>query len=330
MMKLFENPTGLSVKYSSPRKRFFIIHNPIAGMRRRWMLHEVCRHLCAGGADIALIQADSVEADMRLAQEAISERKYHAVIAAGGDSTVRGVAAGLIGSDMPMGIIPVGTGNVLAHEIGMRHGPTAVAKYLMAGPSIQITTGSANGQLFSLMAGVGFDARVLERLDPAWKRRMGKLAYMWPVLSETATSQPSFEVEINGQCRRCTWLIVTKVRHYGGPFQIVREQDLQSDWFHAIVINARTRLELARVVSAIGLGRAAKHPNVEIICCRHIVVPGGQCVATQLDGEAFGTPPLEIRMHDQPLQLIVPPKFHARSEHVQARQRQHTKTFVNV
>lgn len=329
-MTLNENPTSLSAKPRPQRKRFLIIHNPIAGMRRRWMLHEVCRHLCGGGADIALVQADSVEADMRLAREAVSEQKYDAVIAAGGDSTVRGVATGLIGSDLPLGIIPVGTGNVLAHEIGMRHGPSAVAQYLMTGTSLAITTGSANGELFSLMAGVGFDARVLGRLDIGLKRRMGKLAYMWPVLSEAAAAQPSFEVQIDGQPRHCTWLIVTKVNHYGGPFRIVREQDLQSDRFHAIIINARTRLDLARVMSAIGLGRAAKHPNVEIMPCRHILVPGGQNAATQIDGEAFNITPLEIRMHDQPLQLIVPPKFQARSQQKLDRQRQPMTALENV
>jgi YegS/Rv2252/BmrU family lipid kinase len=301
----------LNKDQNSSRKRFLIIHNPIAGMRRRWMLHEVCRHLRARGAKLTIVEAEGLDDDRRLASEAARSRTFDAVIAAGGDSTVRGVATGLVGTELPLGIISVGTGNVLVHEIGMRHGPRAVGECLMEGPTIPITMGSANDHPFALMAGVGFDARVLARLDTAWKRRMGKLAYLWAVLSELVARPPFFEVSIDGQVRHCTWLIVTKAKRYGGPFQIAPEQHLQSERFSAVIINARTGLELAGVVLAIGLGRAEKHPQVEIISCSRVVVPRGQTVATQLDGEVFTPPPLDIRMDPRSLQLIVSPDFQA-------------------
>lgn len=295
-------------KASAARKRFLIIHNPIAGMRRRWMLHEVCRHLRANGAEVTIVHADSLEDDKRLANQAALGHDFDAVVAAGGDSTIRGVASGLIGSDMPLGLIPVGTGNVLAHEIGIRRGPKAVAGYLMASPAVAVPIGAANGEPFCLMASVGFDASVLAHLDTVWKRRMGKLAYIWPVMSELMVKQRAFDARIDGQLHRCTWLIVTKVRHYGGPFKLPCDQDLQSDQFHAVIINARSAAGLMGVLLAIATGRMRDHPCVEIKPCRHVVVPDGPDIATQLDGELFGHPPLDIRMDCRTVQFIVADK----------------------
>jgi diacylglycerol kinase family enzyme len=305
------NPMGspLTSNPAHGRKRFLIIHNPIAGMRRRWMLHEVCRHMRDEGAELTITHAESLEDDRRLARLAVEEGAFDAVIAAGGDSTVRGVASGLVGSELPMGIIPIGTGNVLAHELGMRHGPKAVAGYLLRGASIAVPAGWANNEHFSLMASAGFDARVLSRLDTVWKRRMGKLAYVWPVLSELVSKQPFFDVEVDGQARRCSWLIVTKVQRYGGPFRIARQQHLQSMQFHAAIITTRTRVGLAGAILAIGMGRAGKHSKVEILPCGSVAVIGGQKIATQLDGEPYAPPPLNITMSPQKLRLIVPPHF---------------------
>lgn len=290
---------------SAVRKRFLIIHNPIAGMRRRWMLREVCRNLRASGADLIVANANSLEADRQLAHQAVQSHAFDAVVAAGGDSTIRGVASGLVGSNLPLCIIPIGTGNVLAHEIGIRKGPKEVARYIMENPSIPVSTGSANGEPFCLMASVGFDARILARLDTAWKRYMGKLAYIWPVIKELMVKQPVFDVQIDGRRHQCTWLIVTKVRHYAGPFQIAREQHLRSDKFHALLINAPTALDLMSVILAIGLGKVQDHPNVEIKSCGHVMVPGGQDVATQLDGEVFVPPPLRIKMDNKKIELVI-------------------------
>jgi len=276
------------------------------------MLHEVCRHLRAAGAHYRIAHANSLADDQRLARLAAKEDTVDAVIAAGGDSTVRGVAAGLVGSAMPLGIIPVGTGNVLAHETGIRRGPKTVAHYLMNAPTAPVTSGLANGEPFMLMASAGFDARVLARLETVWKRRMGKLAYVWPVLSELAARQQLFDVMVDGNRHQCSWMIVTKVKHYGGPFIVAHDQHLQSEHFHAALITAQTPLALLRIMITVAMGRAENTPDLTITPCRHVFIPGSQDVTTQLDGEASARPPLDIAMGHDPLQLIVPPHFEIR------------------
>jgi len=289
-----------------PRTRLLIIHNVIAGMRRRWLLRHVCRELEASGAELTIVAADSSEADRALAEKAVASGACHAVVAAGGDSTVRGVGAGLLGSELPLGIIPIGTGNVLAHEIRFRGRPRTVAHNIMHGPSAPLFGGRANGAAFFAMAGVGFDARVLARLDVGWKRRLGKLAYALPLIRELLRKPELFEAEIDGEIHRCSWLIVAKAARYAGPFLLTRRRDIHADGFHAVIVGSSSRASLLGVVLAIGCGRAEAHPQVKVLPCRRVRIPRQPGVSTQLDGEVFGPTPIEIEPSEQPLQIIVP------------------------
>ena len=288
------------------RRRLLIIHNTIAGMRRRWLLRHVCRELQAAGTELTLVSADSLEMDSRLAQDAVASGAYDAVVAAGGDSTVRGVGTGLCGSCVPLGIIPIGTGNVLAEEIRFRGRPQTVARHLLYGPSVPVYGGRANGAYFFAMAGAGFDARVLARLDTRWKRRLGKLAYAWPMIVELARTPAVFEAVIDGENHSCSWLVIAKVSRYAGPFRLTRRQTIETTGFHAVIIDARSRASLLGVVVAIALGRAEFHRDVRIIPCRRVLIPRQPGVPLQLDGEPFGETPLEVEPAALPVHIIFP------------------------
>jgi diacylglycerol kinase (ATP) len=288
------------------RKRFLIVHNAIAGMRRRWLLRHVCHELKVLGAELTLVSADSCEVDRQLAEEAVASGKYDAVIAAGGDSTVRGVTSGLRGSHVPLGIIPIGTGNVLAEEIRIRSGPKKLARNLMYGPAVSVLGGEANGTFFVAMAGAGFDAHVLARLNVKWKRRLGKLAYTIPVLKELTYKPALFSVEVDGEAHQCNWLIVTKVSRYGGPFHLVAGQKLWHDGFHAVLINTRNRRALAGIIFALARGKIESHPNVTVLPCRRVFVPRQPGVPTQLDGEIFETISMDIQPSSTPVDIIFP------------------------
>ncbi len=299
-------PSAGVIAGGAARQRIFVIHNAIAGMRRRWLLRHVCRELEAAGAELTVVAADSLEMDIRLASDAAASGDYDAVVAAGGDSTVRGTGTGLCGSSIPLGIIPIGTGNVLAEEIRFRGRPRTVARHLLYGPAVPIHAGRANGSFFLAMAGAGFDARVLARLNTWWKRRLGKLAYVWPVLSELARTPSVFEAVIDGQHHRCTWLIIAKAARYGGPFLLTRRQALEKAGFHAVIIDARTRVGLMGVIVAIALGLAERHRDVRIVPCHRVHIPRQPGVPVHLDGETSGETPLEVEPAALPVHLIYP------------------------
>lgn len=270
------------------------------------MLREVCRALRARGAELQIESSATAEADRRVTQLAIDGGKFDAVVAAGGDSTIRGVAAALLGSSVPLGIIPVGTGNVLAHEIGIRRGPRTVAAYLMQGPTVPIRCGRAGEAPFLSMAGAGFDAWVLGRLDTDFKRRVGKFAYVWPILRELFRAPEPFEVTVDGERMTATWIVASRVAHYAGPFIIARGQTLDRDCFHALVVTAATRRERAGVITAIALGRLGYRRDAVVKRCSRISIIGPAAIPTQLDGEPFRQPPFGISLSEDKLQLIVP------------------------
>lgn len=288
------------------RSRLLIIHNAHAGVRQRQLLSEVCRHLKDAGATVRVEDAQTLEQDQELARSAAESGAFDAVVAAGGDSTIRGVACGLIGSTMPLGIIPVGTGNVLAEEIGLGRDPAALAATLLGGPGIAVRYGKADGTPFLMMAGAGFDAQVVAQLSLPWKRQIGKMAYSWPIIREIVQKPKPFEVTIDGRTVRATWLVVTRVAHYGGSFVIAEDQALSDDGFRAVVTTAESRQAFAAVLIAIARRRHAARRDVSVIPCTHVQLPAFPAIAVQLDGERVAPSPRELTLSDNRLTIIVP------------------------
>ncbi|HEX2841843.1 diacylglycerol/lipid kinase family protein [Hyphomicrobium sp.] len=288
------------------RRRFLIVHNAYAGTRSRSLLRDVCSTLENAGAEVHTEHVADIEQDRLVAEQAAKAGSYDAVVAAGGDSTIRGVASGLIGTAMPLGIIPVGTGNVLAHELGLRRDPAALAQVLLHGPTHSIPCGLADQTPFLLMAGVGFDAHVVEKLSTPWKRSIGKLAYAWPILRELLRKPQTFDVHVDGRLFPVTWLVATRAAHYGGSFVIAKDQTLSGNGFHAVLVNTDSRTALVRVLIAIALGRHQTLQEVTILPCTHLRIEPGVIAAAQIDGERIENLPREILLSDKKLNLIVP------------------------
>lgn len=297
------------------RRRLLIIHNAHAGLRRWRPLSAIRRHLEQAGATVHVADAATFDQDQEIARSAVDGGEYDAVVAAGGDSTIRGVACGLIGSRMPLGIIPIGTGNVLAEEIGLRRDTAFLAETLLQGSVIDIRYGRADATPFLMMMGAGFDAHVVESLDASWKRSVGKLAYSWPIIRTLFRKQRRFEVTIDGRKMDATWLVITRVSHYGGSFVIADRQSLSNDVFHAVVTLAESRRALVRVLISIALRRTASSRDVEITACKHVRLSAKSEIATQLDGERVSPPVREIELSEDTLSLIVPRASPLAAEH---------------
>lgn len=306
MFVSLQRPLGDCPNGFSMRRRFLIVHNAYAGTRSRSLLRDVCRALENAGAEVHTEHAADMEQDRLVAASAAMAGNYDAVVAAGGDSTIRGVASGLIGTAMPLGIIPIGTGNVLAHELALRRDPAALAEVLLHGSTRDIPCGLADHTPFLLMAGVGFDAHVVDNLSTPWKRSIGKLAYAWPILRELLNKPRPFNVRVDGRLFPVTWLVATRVAHYGGSFVIAKDQALSRDGFHAVLVNAASRTALARVLIAIALGRHHTLQDVRILPCTHLRIEPDAIASAQLDGERIGNLPREIVLSDKKFNLIVP------------------------
>ncbi len=158
------------------RRNFALVFNQSAGAGRPRKLDRVVTHLERRGARVTALQTSSAaDASVKVATVARSGT-YDAVIAAGGDGTIRAVAAGAAGTSLAVGIVPLGTGNVMRHEIGLSTRARLIAHTLLEGPEIPVRGGVVNGAPFFLMAGAGFDGRIVALLNQKSKRLFGRLA----------------------------------------------------------------------------------------------------------------------------------------------------------
>src|SRR5262249_1083545 len=243
--------------------------------------------------------------------EAAASARYDAILAAGGDGTIRQVAAQLIGTPTPLGIVPVGTGNVLAHEIGLAPEAGPIADTLLRGPVIEAVCARANDEPFLLMAGAGFDGRVIAALDHRLKSHVGKAAYAGPMIGALAHPVDTLTVTVDGTAHEASWAVISNVRHYGGNFVMARGTGIRERGLQAILFKAKNRAVLLGQLMALAMGqldtRSARHGDVEMLPCLRATVTARHPVPTQIDGDAFGATPLEIEAGAADLQLIVPP-----------------------
>ena len=199
-------------------KAILLIRNPIAGRRRRGLVDAVVHQVQTQGWTVDLVDTEAVGDARRLA-ETCDAARYAVIAVAGGDGTINEVVNGLAHrADAPaLAIVPLGTANVLAHELGLSFKAAAIARTMVAGRALLVRPGEAcNGgapRCFSLMAGAGFDAKVVAGVSAPLKRRFGRGAYVWRSMIETRRYRPvRYAVEIDGVRHEAASVIVTRGR----------------------------------------------------------------------------------------------------------------------
>src|SRR5579871_6242931 len=228
---------------STQPKAVLLIRNPTAGRRRQGLVDAVVRQLETEGWAVEMVDTAAAGDARRLAESHEVDR-YAVIAVAGGDGTINEVVNGLATrgeSAPPLAIVPLGTANVLAHELGLAAKASAVAKTIMSGRAVLLHPGQAicpsdpdgDPRCFSLMAGAGFDAKVVAGVSARLKRRFGKAAYVWRSLIETRKYRPvRYAVEIDGVRHEAASVIVTRGRHYAGPYVVAPLATLSEPVLH--------------------------------------------------------------------------------------------------
>ena len=292
------------------RRRFFLVVNTGAGLSRPWLVEEVTAALERAGASVARETLGEFAQIRRLVQTAARSQRYDVVVAAGGDGTIRAAAAGISGTDVPLAIIPCGTANVLAQEIGLKATPELVCDMLRNGPQLPIACARANGEPFLLMAGAGFDARVVGGLNHALKGRIGKAAYAGPVLDALLRPLDTLNVTIDKQSYDASWVVIANARHYAGRFVLAPRTGIHQRGLEAVLFTARNRAVLLGQLLSLLRGRldarAGRHGDVAMYQCSHVKISAPVPVPVQIDGDPFGVTPLEAQTGTDTIHLIVP------------------------
>lgn len=305
------------MKLDAP-KALLLIVNPTAGRRRRGLVEAVASRVRREGWTVDIVETQAAGDARRLA-ETCDARRYGVIAVAGGDGTINEVVNGLAGrSDAPaVGIVPLGTANVLAHELGLGFSAAAIAHTMTAGRALAVQPGEAiNGagaRCFSLMAGAGFDAKVVAGVSAPLKRRLGRAAYVWRSLVEARRYRPvRYEVEIDGVRHEASSVIVTRSRHYAGPFVVAPKAELGEPLLHVCLFERWGRSHTFRYGLALLLGRLPKSGGYRIVAGRNVKVSvlndageqGDQPV--QIDGDNALTLPVSIGLAAGAVRLLQP------------------------
>ncbi|MFP4537647.1 MAG: diacylglycerol/lipid kinase family protein [Dichotomicrobium sp.] len=288
------------------RDRFLIVHNPNAGAPRRDLMDAVTGGLEAANCVVEVRDAACDQGGRDIAFEAAKTGEVDAVVAAGGDGTIRSVAAGLRGTAMPVGLLPLGTGNVMAHEIGLSRKADAIVRCLREGVAVPAVGGTANDAPFFLMAGCGLDAEAIAGLNTPLKRRIGKLAYVWPVTREIFRPAPAIRAVLDGRRHSARWIVVCKAGRYAGGFTLSPDSDLFQPGLIAVLCTARSGTGLVLDILAIGAGYARRAPHITFVPFRRGHFSAERPIAVQVDGESFGTLPLTVAEDNLAVNILVP------------------------
>ncbi|MCI0756996.1 diacylglycerol/lipid kinase family protein [Teichococcus vastitatis] len=280
-----------------------IVFNPAAGSRRRQKLRRALRLL--PHAELAETAAPG-DAE-RIAREAARSGRP-CVVAAGGDGTIAEVAAGLAGSDTALGILPLGTANVLAQELGLPMLPEAAAACLTGGREALLWPGIARfadgrQRLFVQMVGAGFDAAVVHNLDLRLKKVLGRGAYVWHSLRELPRYRfAPIAASLDGAAAvPASALVISKGRFYAGRYILAPGASPAQPGFHvAMIQGGAARAMLAGALLPFGL--LPRLPGLTLHRAAHVALTGPE-VPVQADGDPAGTLPLTVEDAAGPLRV---------------------------
>jgi diacylglycerol kinase family enzyme len=300
--------------------RFVVIRNPVAGRRNPSLLRRTLSALAQAGHRVDIHDTSSRGDAERLARDTEGGPGLR-IVAAGGAGTHNEVVYGLMLRNEeiapPRGIQPRGTANVLAGEVGLRIRPITVMQALTSAmPTVvhvgRLRTASGTIRHFSLMAGAGFDAKVVAGVDGKLKRRLGKGAYVWRSAVEmTRPVDALYAVEIDGVRHEAASVIVTRARRYGGPYPIAPEADLRMPGLSACLFERGGRYNVLRYGAALVRGRLPRTAGYRVLPATSVRIVSlinghGHREPVQLDGDDAADLPVTVDVAPRQLRLLMP------------------------
>ena len=292
--------------------KVFVVQNPVAGIHNAKRVSNIIQHyieekgweykfhLTREDEDVALVVADAVM------------EGYDLFLAAGGDGTVSMVATGLKGTNLPMAIIPVGTGNGMARDLKIPltlHESVGVLADL---ESVRMLDAMEVGdQYYLLNLSVGLTPLALKESKREEKRKLGMLAYFMAGIKAFVGIQPvSYTLEIDGKNHsfRASEVMLMNSFVLGDTGRILGLDIVVDDGIlDLFVIEARTVLDYLRVLWFVLIGKPQHDPDLTRFQVREsLSISARRLLEIQADGELIGYTPLRVKMVPQAVKMVVP------------------------
>lgn len=242
----------------------------------------------------------------KLARVAV-ESGIRKIVAAGGDGTVNGVVNGIGQSGATLGVLPVGTMNVLAAELGLPRDVEGCWEVICKGNIRHIDLPCANERYFVQLAGVGLDAQVVRETDLNFRKHFGPLSYLVSMAQIAARKPPELVVNTpDGNIRAGSFVLVGNGRYYGGPFRVFRDAVMDDGLLEVLVFRDLGYLDIARYIQSMIFGGLPDLDGVDYFQTPSLHVSSEQIVPVQLDGEVDFDVPVSFSLAPRKLVVCVP------------------------
>lgn len=308
--------TSFTVRAGAARSLWIIAN--VHGRRRRRRYAQVISALRAFGAELNVLLVSAPGDAQRHATAACAAWRAgdgpDRLLVAGGDGTVNDAINGLAGAALPVGFLPLGSANVLAEELGLPRDPRALAEVLLFGQPVEVCLGRANGRLFLLMAGIGIDAEVCDRIHRPLKRYIRQGAYVLTTVSRwLAYRSRRYRVTVDGQHYEVASALICNARHYGGPFISAPDANIAEPVLHVCLFGDPGRFRAIGYMAGMFLGTVHGMAGFRIVPGTHVTVEAEPDYRgrdpVQGDGDTIAELPVEITVAEERLQLVVPDRW---------------------
>lgn len=307
----------------SSKPQVTLIYNPMAGRSKMMgVANLIADAWQEKGWQVVIYPTESVGHATTLAKAA-ADAGHRLLLAMGGDGTLAEVANGLVGSQTVMGVLPSGTANSFAVELGLPLPRRFNGKMLLKANAAlingrvqkmdlgHIQVGDEEGVHWLLWTGVGIDAMVVDWVEPRpkWLRRLGRSGYLAKgMFALPQISSFEAEVEIDGRLYqdRYVQILISNCRRYSGLFNLNPHAALDDGQFEVWLLKSKDMPHLAEHLLRMKTGKDVNLGKMTVVNGRSITIHTDPAAICQADGDQQGTTPLHCNLDAQALQILVP------------------------
>ena len=311
-------------------RRVALIYNPASGQNligRHAAIDKALAVLRAAGVEADALQTTAPGSAGVLAKDAIW-RGCDTILACGGDGTVHEVLQSLVGTNVALGVVPLGTANALAANLGLQTSPAKAVRKLLTAEPVRFSVGKISysdearitrSRYFTVAAGVGADALFLSRLDPSLKRRLGYVLYVIEAFRVWATHDfPLFEAafvereKAQPRVEEISELLAVRIRDFGGVLNhMVPGATLHKNGLRLVAFKTSSRFRYFTFLIGVVLGRQRFTGDIELLDavsveCRPRSGSSARVFA-EADGELLGDLPVRLEIVPDAVSILIPP-----------------------
>jgi diacylglycerol kinase (ATP) len=306
-----------------------LIYNPVSGQlsaRREAALEAALAVFREAGVTAELFVSNTPTGAITCTKEAIRSG-FDTVLACGGDGTVHAILQTLVGTQVALGVIPLGTANALAADLGLIASPAKVASILLGAAPVRVpvgrihfqdSEGNSASRYFLVAAGIGADALLMSRLDGGLKRRFGYVLYLIEAFRIWATDPfPLFVANFNAngsgnrRTENVSQVLAVRVRSFGGALNhLAPGATLRNESLRVLAFKTRSRFRYMRFLIAVLAGRHTFSGDIELLDTMTIDCEArngsSATVLAEADGDVLGSLPVRLEAVPDALTLLIP------------------------